>query len=158
MAPPGEQQICTNAWAFRHWAAATGRASLPDDPAIARWQRTDPAAWAEAVCAFAGPAFATSGTDPQALARVLLDADLRPDDRVIVAGTEPDPWVLARAQGTAVTLWTGTASEPLSAAVAAARATVVIAPAALLRTLRLPASMRPIDPSEPQTVLRVICS
>jgi hypothetical protein len=60
------------------------------------------------------------------LAEVLLHADLRPDDRVLIAGPHW-PWLVALLQGTSLIL----ASPPtnLLAAVAAERATVLTGPA-----------------------------
>lgn len=63
------------------------------------------------------------------LAELLLFADLRPDDRVLVAGGAAWPWFAALTQGTTVIL---APPEPLLAAVAEEASTVLVAPAATL--------------------------
>ncbi len=60
------------------------------------------------------------------LAELLLFADLRPDDRVLVAGAAAWPWLAALTQGTTVIL---ASPEPLLAAVAEEAATVLVTPA-----------------------------
>jgi len=64
------------------------------------------------------------------LAEILLHADLRPDDRVLVVGLAW-PWLAALVQGTAVILAAPTAADLLPVA-AEERATVVVSPATLL--------------------------
>jgi hypothetical protein len=63
------------------------------------------------------------------LAELLLFADLRPDDRVLVAGVASWPWLAALTQGTTVIL---ASPEPLLAVAAQEAATVLVAPAAAL--------------------------
>jgi hypothetical protein len=63
------------------------------------------------------------------LAELLLFADLRPDDRVLVAGGATWPWLMALTLGTTVILAPAT---PLLAAVAEEGATVLIAPGTTL--------------------------
>jgi hypothetical protein len=63
------------------------------------------------------------------LAELLLFADLRPDDRVLVAGGASWPWLAALTQGTTVIL---APPERLLAATDQEAATVLVAPAAAL--------------------------
>ena len=63
------------------------------------------------------------------LAELLLFADLRPDDRVLVAGGATWPWLAALNQGATVIL---APPRPLLAIAAEEAATVLIAPAAFL--------------------------
>ena len=65
------------------------------------------------------------------LADLLLHADLRPDDRLLVADTASWPWLAALLEGTTVILAAGSPAT-LLATVADERATVLVAPARTL--------------------------
>jgi acyl-coenzyme A synthetase/AMP-(fatty) acid ligase len=60
---------------------------------------------------------------------VLLHADLRPDDRVLVAAGPPWPWLLARRYRTQVVL---ASSPPLLSRAAEEQATILVADAGML--------------------------
>lgn len=68
----------------------------------------------------------------KAAALVLLDADIRPDDRLYVTGTAPWPWLFALRQGTAVTVVKYEPGVPLAQGVLEEGATILIAPALIL--------------------------
>lgn len=74
-----ESQACANFTAFRLWAAAQGQAIPPCDG----W---DSDSVLRLMPRFAGQ----GGQPPRLLAGLLLAADLRPDDRVWVAGEAPE--------------------------------------------------------------------
>ncbi|HEX3401666.1 MAG TPA: hypothetical protein VHT74_15195 [Acetobacteraceae bacterium] len=65
------------------------------------------------------------------LAELLLHADLRPDDRLLVAASPAWPWLAALLEGTTVILAVATAATLLATA-AEEQATVLVAPAQLL--------------------------
>jgi hypothetical protein len=65
------------------------------------------------------------------LADLLLHADLRPDDRLLVVGSAAWPWLAALLEGTTVILAAATAAT-LLATTAEAAATVLVAPAQTL--------------------------
>ena len=65
------------------------------------------------------------------LADLLLHADLRPDDRLLVVGSPAWPWLAALLEGTTVILAAATASTLLTTAADEA-ATILVAPAQLL--------------------------
>lgn len=65
-------------------------------------------------------------------AEVLLHADLRPDDRVLVAAGPPWPWVIALRQGTAIILAAPPPPAALLAMAAEEGATVLVADATAL--------------------------
>ncbi len=65
------------------------------------------------------------------LAELLLHADLRPDDRLLVANSAPWPWLAALLEGTTVIL-AATTQDTLLATAAEERATVLVAPAQTL--------------------------
>lgn len=93
-----ERWATSNLYAFLFWLeAARGRRLLPGDSrggdqrsvalaALRAWAGAEPQAAATAILAFAGDGFASA----RLAAGLLLQADLRPDDRVLVLGTEPD--------------------------------------------------------------------
>jgi hypothetical protein len=65
------------------------------------------------------------------LAELLLHADLRLDDRLLVVGSAPWPWIVALLEGTTVILAAATPATLLATA-AEERATVLVAPAQAL--------------------------
>jgi hypothetical protein len=88
---PDERSATSNEAALRFRLRAEGIATLPDRTALDRFAAAQPAAFAQAMRAFAGvPAGAA---DLPVLVGLLLDADLRPDDRLLVAGVPPWPWL-----------------------------------------------------------------
>jgi hypothetical protein len=66
------------------------------------------------------------------LAALLIEADLRPDDRLLVAGFEPWPWLAALTQGIALVLAKDATPATLRAIAALEGATAVAAPASWL--------------------------
>jgi hypothetical protein len=87
--PNPERVVTTNAWAFLHWLRITRRASLAGWAALQEWSVSDPSAFAATVVEFAGCEGAHSrnvAAERHTLADELLFADLRPDDRLFVAG------------------------------------------------------------------------
>ncbi len=83
---PAEREATTNRAAFRHWLRAVhGRMLDPPEAALRRWAEAEPAAAAALILAFAGPGFASA----RLAAGLLLLADLRPDDRILVLGPKP---------------------------------------------------------------------
>jgi len=63
------------------------------------------------------------------LADLLLHADLRADDRVLVANAAPWPWLVGLLEGTTVILAAAVTAATLMAVTADERATVLVAPA-----------------------------
>jgi hypothetical protein len=148
--PGRERVLATNAWAFLHWLRTTRGVDLLDWPALQRWSAASPAGFATAIAAFAQLpdqpillARRDGGSVPhhpalnrpwppsllnRPLADVLLHADLRPDDRLLVVGPAW-PWLSALLEGCAVTL---SASNDVLSATAEARAMVLVAPATIL--------------------------
>jgi hypothetical protein len=93
---PAEREATTNRAAFRHWLRALhGRPLDPGEAALRRWAEADPMAAAAVILAFAGPGFASA----RLAAGLLLLADLRPDDRLLVLGREPD-WLAQALEAT----------------------------------------------------------
>jgi hypothetical protein len=84
--PNREQVVTTNVWAFLHWLRMTRRVALADWAALQAWSAREPAAFEEAVAAFAGSLLTAreDRTELGGLADRLLFADLRPDDRLLV--------------------------------------------------------------------------
>jgi hypothetical protein len=94
---PAERAATTNRAAFLHWLRAVhGIMVDPADAALHAWAEADPRASA-LILHFAGPDFVSA----RLAAGLLLQADLRPDDRILVLGREPDwlPQALAATQG-----------------------------------------------------------
>ena len=148
-APGPERLATTNAWAFLHWLRHTGRAPPPADPdAAPSWEAlrgflaAAPDGGAAALAAF----LRCDPADPDLfpLAALALHADLRPDDRLLLAGVAPaaPPWPLARRLGTTL-LHADTPARALLATAAAERATVLAAPAAWLAEAAFPHKARP---------------
>ena len=89
-----------------------------------------------------------------ALATVLLDADLRPDDRLLVAGLASWPWLAALTQDIPVILAADATSDTLANLAMEEGVTAVAAPAAWLAEAGLtgaphhlqPGGIRPISP------------
>jgi hypothetical protein len=83
---PAEREATTNRAAFRHWLRAVHCCALdPGEAALRRWAEAEPVAATALILAFAGPGFASA----RLAAGLLLVADLRPDDRILVLGPEP---------------------------------------------------------------------
>jgi hypothetical protein len=120
-APHRERVVTTNAWAFLHWLRMTRETDLRDWAALQRWSATCPAAFGAAMRAFAR----LPDQLIRPLADVLLHADVRRDDRLLIIGPVW-PWVAARLEGTTVML---TDTSQILAAAAAERASVLVAPA-----------------------------
>ncbi len=77
-----EHTATTNEAALRFKLRADGIADLTDHAALRRFAVANPAAFRKAILDFAGIADDTAGTTVPALVAVLLEADLRPDDRL----------------------------------------------------------------------------
>jgi hypothetical protein len=102
-----EHAATTNLAAFLHWLRAVHglclapRDSPPDT--LRAWAETSPETASAIILRFAGPGFASA----RLAAGLLLQADLRPDDRILVMieGAEPDwlPEALQATQGRAMT-------------------------------------------------------
>jgi len=101
-----EQAATTNRAAFLHWLRAVhGLVLGPDEAALRAWAEADPAA-PGLILHFAGPGFGSA----RLAAGLLLQADLRPDDRILVRGPEPGwlPQALRASKGRADTPATAT--------------------------------------------------
>ena len=97
-----EQEATTNRAAFLRWLRAVhGIALAPADAAIRAWATDDPQTATALILGFAGADFASA----RLAAGLLLQADLRPDDRLLVLGAAPDwlPQALAVTRGRATT-------------------------------------------------------
>ncbi len=155
-APDRERVVTTNAWAFLHWLRTMRSVDLPDWAALQRWSVADQAAFGQVIAAFArlpdtpvqladcagrlSPSPPDSGvaklleqrwppaTLIRPMAELLLHADLRPDDRLLVCGPAW-PWLAALLERTAIIL---AAPTDLLATAAAERATVLVVPAQAL--------------------------
>ena len=156
--PHREAIATTNAWAFLHWLRFTHGIDLPDWAALQRLSTGDPSRFGGLIADFAQlppkPLRLASSLPPELppelseplnrlwppalllrpLADVLLHADLRPDDRVMIVGGHW-PWLVSLLQGTTILL-----ARPAALLDRAAeqRATVIIAPAATIAELRVP--------------------
>jgi hypothetical protein len=137
-----------NEAALRFRLRADGIADLPDHAALRRFAAADPDRFQTAILDFAGlgaaqvaPAQAVGLA--AALAVVLLEADLRPDDRLLVAGTAPWPWEAARTQGIPVILAREATPASLRAVAEAERASAIAAPPAWLEAAGLTAGGLP---------------
>ena len=151
-APSPERRATTNAWAFLHWLRHTGRMAASAPEAAPSWHAlrgflaAAPDGGAAALAAFLRCDPADPALFP--LGALALHADLRPDDRLLVAGLAADappwplPWPLARRLGTTV-LHAALPPRGLLAAAAAERATVLAAPAAWLADAAFPHPARP---------------
>jgi len=99
---PAERRATTNRAAFRHWLRAIhGFALDPDASALRSWAEADHATATALILHFAGPGFSSA----RLAAGLLLEADLRPDDRILVRGKEPGwlPQALHATEGRAET-------------------------------------------------------
>ncbi len=130
--PHPERVATSNAWAFLHWLRTTERRDLDGWEALIAWSAADPPGFSEAVAHFAGLPERSRRPDIRAAAEVLLHADLRPDDRVLIAAGPPRPWVLARRQGTEIILADPPPAAGLLAMAAEEQASVLVADAASL--------------------------
>ena len=151
--PHPEQIVTSNAWAFLHWLRATGRGELEGWERLIAWSAADPAGFSDALAAFAGlplsslsalgggegrgevgetPAPARALETVRQYAEVLLHADLRPDDRVLVAAGPPQPWRLALRYRTQVVLIPPPPPPALLSITAEEQATVLVADAGVL--------------------------
>jgi hypothetical protein len=100
--PAPERDATTNRAAFLHWLLAVhGIALAPGDSALRAWAEADPPTATALVIHFAGAGFASA----RLAAGLLLQADLRPDDRILVLGPDPDwlPQALGATRGRAAT-------------------------------------------------------
>ncbi len=128
--PHPEQVATTSLWAFVQWLRATGRADLDGWPAVVAWSANDRSAFTGAIAYFAGV-----DAEPRlirAAAEVLLHADIRPDDVVLVATGTAWPWRIAAVQGTKIVLADAPRPADLFPSAADARASVLIADATTL--------------------------
>jgi hypothetical protein len=82
-----EGQATGNGAAFAHWLRAVHGVRIAGEVALRAWAAAAPDACEAALLAFAGPDF----TSARLAAGLLLEADLRPDDRLF-ATTRP-PWL-----------------------------------------------------------------
>jgi hypothetical protein len=95
---PADERIATsNEAALRFRLRADGVADLADHAALRRFGGDEPDAFRAAILRFAGMDGQADGAAP-ALAALLLEADLRPDDRLLVTGSPPWPWLDALAR------------------------------------------------------------
>lgn len=124
--PDPERLATSNAWAFLHWCRPDG--VPPTWPGLLRWSAISPKAFGDSVKHFAAFGGTTGTNDTGALARTLLHADLRPDDKVLVTC----PWAHARPEGT---IFIDVAGSAALVDIAAHRATVLVAEAASLGAL-----------------------
>ena len=86
----------TNRAAFRHWLRAVHGVDLDAGGATLRsWAEAEPAKASVLILQFAGAGFSSA----KLAAGLLLEADLRPDDRIHVLGAEPD-WLAQALQAT----------------------------------------------------------
>jgi hypothetical protein len=131
-----ETSATSNEAALRFRLRAAGIADLADYAALRRFAACEPDAFARAMLEFAALPRARAPLVP-ALAAVLLEADLRPDDRVLVAGIGPWPWLAARTQAIPVLLARGVTASTLRPAADADCASVVAAPPAWLQSAGL---------------------
>ncbi len=131
-----ERIATTNAWAFLRALTPLTRPAPVGWAALAAIVAADPAAARARFDALAGPG-------PAARADLLLWADFRPADAVLVAGTRPDPWAAARAD---IARFAATEADPLAEAAAFA-ASVLILPAATLERLAAPRPRRDALPA-----------
>ena len=95
--------MTTNLAAFRHWLQAVhGIVFDAGNAPLRAWAEADPQTAATLILHFAGPGFASA----RLAAGLLLQADLRPDDRILLLGPEPDwlPQALEATQGRAETV------------------------------------------------------
>ncbi len=84
---------------------------------------------------------------------LLLDADLRPDDRLLVAGAAPWPWVWALREGATLILCAGTDRPALRRVAADEGATILVAPGIAASFQPAPGGLRRIiDPASGQVV------
>jgi hypothetical protein len=158
-APDRERILTSNPWAFLHWLRTTREVELPDWAALLHWSAAYPAQFAAAVAAFArlpdrpvrlagrdgGTAHAALDRPwpPSVLIRpladLLLHADLRRDDRLLVIGPAW-PWLAAMHEGTAMIL---SAANDALAAAAAERASVLVVSAQTLAKAAFRRQRRP---------------
>ena len=117
-APDKERVVTTNAWALLHWLRTVHGVDLAGWSALQHWSVDDAAGFSAAIAAFAsGP-----DRDMKVAAELLLYADLRPDDRLLVLGPSW-PWTEARTEHVRIIA----AGDPLTAA-ATEHASVLVAP------------------------------
>lgn len=125
--PHPEQAAATNLWAFLQWLRATAQADLDGWRSAIAWSVNDRPGFSAAIARFAGvPA---EPRPVRAAAEVLLHADIRPDDIVLVTAGTTWPWRSATQNGTKLVLAQGT---DLFASAAESRVTVLIADATML--------------------------
>lgn len=125
--PHPEQIAATNLWAFLQWLRATGRADLDDWRSVIAWSAIDRPAFSAAVARFA--AIPPEPRRIRAAAEVLLHADTRPDDVILVTSGTDWPWRIVARHGTKIVL----ANPPdLFASAAESRASVLVADATTL--------------------------
>lgn len=176
-APDRERVVSTNAWAFLHWLRTARDVDLPNWAALRRWSVADQAAFGRAIAAFArlpdtpvqladcagslspsprdgGVAKLLEqqwppGTLIRPMAELLLHADLRPDDRLLVCGPAW-PWLAALLERTTIILATPT---DLLATAAAERASVLVAPAQALAEAAFQRPRRRPDLSALRTII-----
>lgn len=130
--PDAERVATSNAWAFLHWLRSTGRRDLDGWEALIAWSAADPAGFTGALTEFAALPPASDRRLIRAVADVLLHADLRPDDRVLIAAGPAWPWQVALDQGTEILTEGPLPPAALLARTAGERASVLVADAASL--------------------------
>lgn len=119
-----------NLWAFLHWLDWTRGVRLHGWAALCDWADANPTAFAAHLADFAGPEGA--GLAPAMLAGLLLHTDLRPGDRVLLAGAPAAAGWQGAARFAAALMTADPTSETLWQSVAEAGASVLIAPAGLI--------------------------
>ena len=97
--PDPERVVSTNAWAFLHWLRMVRRLAFDGWDGARAWSAREPAAFEDAIGAFARtspPPVLLTGKAPGRVwspADWLLFADLRPDDRLLVLeGADTSPF------------------------------------------------------------------
>ncbi len=98
--PSTELVVTSNAWAFLHWLRTTRGTDLADWAALQRFSVEQREACGAAVREFAR----LPAAPVLPMAELLLHTDVRPDDRLLVAGGAHQPWLLARHLGAKVTI------------------------------------------------------
>jgi hypothetical protein len=130
--PSAERLASTNAWAFLHWLRATRGIDLAGWAGLLEWAAEAPVAARAAVRDFARQPDVAEVLIPQ-LAETLLFLDLRPDDVLLLADAQPNPWQTVALTGARLVRYAGPAADWLETA-AREGASVVAVPAAWLDT------------------------
>ncbi len=150
--PSPELMRTTNAWALLHWLSVQQAADITDWQALQRWSIAEPAAFQAAIREFAQLEEGAGPARVRQAASVLLHLDVRPDDRVLIAG-EADNLAAVMPATTAILRYRGV-PEALLQAAGEQKASVVIAPAGVLAR----ATFRRVGQRDVLAPLRLIVS